>query len=118
MEKDLYSILELPKDASDNDIKKQYKKLAMTHHPDRGGDANKFKEISDAHSILSDPEKRSIYDKHGKLDLENMPPDDIFGSMFGMGGIPINVHDLGDMGGGGNMFNMFGQNKRKSNRQY
>tara|TARA_Y100001980_G_C14542310_1_gene320639 strand:+ start:479 stop:1666 length:1188 start_codon:yes stop_codon:yes gene_type:complete len=112
MEKDLYSILELPKDASDNDIKKQYKKLAMTHHPDRGGDANKFKEISDAHSILSDPEKKSVYDKHGALDLENMPPDDIFGSMFGMGGgIPINVQDLGDMGGGG-MFNMFGQNKK------
>ena len=115
MSKDLYDILELSKEASDNDIKKQYKKLAMKYHPDKGGSADKFKEITDAYTILSDEDKKNKYDKYGSADLENMPPPgDIFGSMFGMGGIPINVQDLGEMGGMGgmgSMFNMFGQNK-------
>ncbi len=110
MEQNLYDILELDTGADDKEIKKQYKKLAMVHHPDRGGEPAKFKEISDAYEILSDKDKRENYDKYGSENKINNS-DDIFGSMFGMGGMPINVQDLGDMGG---MFNVFGGNRHKN----
>lgn len=60
---DYYSILGVAKNASDADIKKAYRSLAMKHHPDRGGDEKKFKEISAAYEVLSDPEKRRMVDQ-------------------------------------------------------
>lgn len=70
MEEDLYKILGVSKDASPDEIKKVYKKLAMKYHPDRNkGDANaeeKFKSISTAYDTLSDPTKRSNYDNSGQ----------------------------------------------------
>lgn len=57
--KDYYSILGIDKSASDADIKRAYRKLAGKHHPDRGGDADQFKQIQEAYDILSDPQKRS-----------------------------------------------------------
>ena len=63
--KDYYEVLGLKKDASADDIKKAYRKLAMKHHPDKGGDEETFKEITEANEILSDPEKRSNYDRFG-----------------------------------------------------
>lgn len=85
----LYDLLELEKDCSEADIKKAYKKMAMKHHPDRGGDADKFKEIGEAHEVLSDPERRKAYDKFGEESLkEDGPgsgPQDIFEAMFGGG---------------------------------
>jgi DnaJ-class molecular chaperone len=62
---DYYSTLGLQRGASDDDIKKAYRKLAMKHHPDRGGDQAKFKEISTAYEALSNPEKRRIIDMGG-----------------------------------------------------
>ena len=59
---DHYKTLGVGRDASEDDIKKAYRKLAMKHHPDRGGDTAKFKEIEDAYRTLSDPQKRSEYD--------------------------------------------------------
>ena len=68
-DKDFYEILGLPKNASDSEIKKSYRKLAMKYHPDRNqGDKEaekKFKEASSAYEILKDPEKRSAYDQFG-----------------------------------------------------
>mmetsp|Transcript_3271 Transcript_3271/g.3767 ORF Transcript_3271/g.3767 Transcript_3271/m.3767 type:complete len:411 (+) Transcript_3271:87-1319(+) len=61
----LYETLGIAKDADAKDIKKAYRKLAVKHHPDKGGDEHKFKEISAAYEVLSDPEKRSKYDKYG-----------------------------------------------------
>lgn len=70
MEEDLYKILGVSTDASQDEIKKAYKKLAMKYHPDRNkGDANaeeKFKSISTAYDTLSDPTKRSNYDNRGQ----------------------------------------------------
>merc|ERR1712054_568554 len=61
----LYEILGVEKDASESEIKKAYRKLAMKHHPDKGGDPDTFKKMTEAHTILSDSEKRSRYDRGG-----------------------------------------------------
>src|SRR3989339_2189326 len=64
--KNYYKILGVEKEASEEDIKKAYRKLAHEYHPDKaGGNANKFKEISEAYEILSDREKRTKYDRFG-----------------------------------------------------
>lgn len=67
--KDYYSILGVPKDAGEAEIKKAFRSLALKHHPDRNpGDKaseEKFKEINEAYSVLSDPEKRANYDRYG-----------------------------------------------------
>ena len=65
--KDYYKILGVPPDASDEEIKKAYRRLAHKYHPDRGGDEKKFKEINEAYQVLSDKEKRAQYDKYGRV---------------------------------------------------
>lgn len=62
---DYYSTLGLKRGASDDEIKKAYRKLAMKHHPDRGGDEKKFKEVSTAYEALTNPEKKRIIDMGG-----------------------------------------------------
>ena len=54
----LYDILQVSKDASETEIKKAYRKLAIKHHPDKGGDEETFKKISEAYGILSDKDKK------------------------------------------------------------
>ena len=84
--------LQVEKSADEKEIKKAYRKLAVKHHPDKGGDEHKFKEINAAYEILSDPEKRATYDKHGLEGLEEGggggegSPDDLFNIFFGGGG--------------------------------
>lgn len=65
MARDYYEILGLQKGASESEIKKAYRKLAMKHHPDKGGDEEKFKEIAEAYETLSDSEKKANYDRFG-----------------------------------------------------
>jgi DnaJ family protein A protein 2 len=87
MTESLYDVLGVPRDASLSDIKKAYKKLAMKHHPDKGGEPEKFKKISEAYSILSDDTKRQKYDRFGTIDENDMPDiHNIFQSFFGFGG--------------------------------
>ncbi|KDP42967.1 hypothetical protein JCGZ_23909 [Jatropha curcas] len=86
-----YEILGVSKNASQDDLKKAYKKAAIKNHPDKGGDPEKFKELAQAYEVLSDPEKREIYDQYGEDALkEGMgggggghSPFDIFESFFG-----------------------------------
>ncbi|KAF7132925.1 hypothetical protein RHSIM_Rhsim09G0140700 [Rhododendron simsii] len=95
-----YEILGVSKSASQDDLKKAYRKAAIKNHPDKGGDPEKvqsfFKELAQAYEVLSDPEKRDIYDQYGEDALkEGMgggggghDPFDIFQSFFG-GGSPF-----------------------------
>lgn len=65
MAKDFYATLGVSKGASDDEIKKAYRKLAHEHHPDKGGNTEKFKEINEAYQTLSDKQKRAQYDQFG-----------------------------------------------------
>mmetsp|Transcript_6837 Transcript_6837/g.9951 ORF Transcript_6837/g.9951 Transcript_6837/m.9951 type:complete len:414 (+) Transcript_6837:33-1274(+) len=86
----LYETLGVPKSAPAKDIKKAYRQLSLKHHPDRGGDASKFKEINAAYEILSDADKRQKYDKYGLDGVTDETPghthDDLFSMFFGGGG--------------------------------
>ncbi|KAL6511068.1 hypothetical protein OROGR_022192 [Orobanche gracilis] len=93
-----YEVLGVPKSASPDDLKKAYKKAAIKNHPDKGGDPEKFKELAQAYEVLSDPEKREIYDQFGEEGLKEHAggggggmhdPFDIFSSFFGGGGSPF-----------------------------
>src|SRR5215217_5259926 len=70
---DFYSVLGVQKTASDDDIKKAYRKLAMQFHPDRNNGSSeaeeKFKEITEAYDVLRDPNKRAAYDRYGEAGL-------------------------------------------------
>ncbi|TFY76691.1 hypothetical protein EWM64_g7321 [Hericium alpestre] len=91
-ERKFYDLLDVPEDASDSDLKKAYRKKALRLHPDKGGDPELFKEVTHAYEILSDPQKRSIYDTRGEAGLSEsggmggMDPQDLFSQLFGGGG--------------------------------
>ena len=65
---DYYKVLEVNKQSSLEEIKKAYKKLAVKHHPDKGGNPEHFKNISEAYQVLSNPEKRKVYDNGNIFD--------------------------------------------------
>eukprot|EP00092_Neocalanus_flemingeri_P004200 GFUD01004518.1.p1 GENE.GFUD01004518.1~~GFUD01004518.1.p1 ORF type:complete len:368 (+),score=101.66 GFUD01004518.1:314-1417(+) len=91
MGKDYYRVLGVAKGASDEEIKKSYRKLALKYHPDKNrapGAEEKFKEIGEAYDVLSDPKKKRIYDQYGE--------DGLKGGMGGMGG----TGGMGGMGAG------------------
>lgn len=87
----MYTVLGVEKDATASQIKKAYHLKARTEHPDKGGDEQKFKEISEAYGVLSDGKKRDVYDKRGEDALKEgaggggggHPFGDIFGQMGG-----------------------------------
>jgi len=94
MAKDYYNILGVHKDASADDIKKAYRKLAHQHHPDRGGDESKFKEANEAYQTLSNAEKRSQYDQFGTTFDNAGGGFDPRGFSGGQGGFNINFEDI------------------------
>src|SRR5213593_1145873 len=73
--RDYYTVLGVNRDASDEDIKKAYRKLAMKHHPDRAPDdkgaEEKFKEAKEAYEVLCDPKKRAAYDQFGHAGVDH-----------------------------------------------
>src|SRR3990167_4329960 len=93
MPKDYYKILGVLKSASNDDIKKAFRKLSHQHHPDKGGDQEKFKEINEAYQVLSDPKKRATYDQFGSADFSGrqnswagFDPSSMGGFEFNFGG--------------------------------
>ena len=112
MKKDYYEILGVDRKASQDDVKKAFRKLAHKYHPDKqGGDAAKFKEASEAYSVLSDEQKRAKYDQYGQTASQQTAggaggayggfnPDDFGGfdfSGFGGQGQSGEAFDLGDI---------------------
>ena len=92
MENDYYQILGVSRDASQEEIQKAYRKLSRQYHPDIAGKQyeDKFKEINEAYSVLSDPQKREEYDRNGS---------GFSGGAGGAGFSPMNFTDLGDLFG-------------------
>eukprot|EP01059_Diplonema_ambulator_P036381 TRINITY_DN9040_c0_g1_i1.p1 TRINITY_DN9040_c0_g1~~TRINITY_DN9040_c0_g1_i1.p1 ORF type:complete len:411 (+),score=103.08 TRINITY_DN9040_c0_g1_i1:51-1283(+) len=97
VETEFYEILGVSVDADEHVIKRAYKRLALKYHPDKCRDPegeHKFKQVGEAYEVLSDPDKRNLYDKHGKKGLEEggggggMDASDIFSRFFGGGGRP------------------------------
>lgn len=99
----LYEVLEIDKNATQDEIKKAYRKLAVQNHPDKGGSEEKFKEISNAYQVLSDENKKRTYDQVGDQmfndgnagnggmnPFEGMNPADLFTNLFG--GINMNQY--------------------------
>jgi len=91
---DYYKILGVARNASAEEIKKAFRKLARTHHPDAGGDEAKFKELNEAYEVLSDDKKRQLYDQYGTASQSQIP--------YGWGGQGgVNVQDIFGNGAGG-----------------
>jgi len=114
MSKDYYQILGISRNASEDEIKKAYRKLAHKFHPDKGGDENKFKEINEAYQILSNKEKKAQYDKFGRVfeGGAGFEPGWDFGSAWGRSGGNIEF-DFGDLGEMMEEFFGFGASQRK-----
>ena len=94
---DYYKTLGVPRTASQDEIKKAFRKLARTHHPDAGGDEAKFKEINEAYEVLSDEKKKSLYDQYGTANENQIP----WGGQGG--GAGFNYEDIFG-GAGGNTY--------------
>jgi len=107
MSRNLYSVLGVSKDADIGTIRTAYKQLAKEHHPDKGGDPEKFKELSEAHEVLSDDGRRRLYDMTGSISeqpQQQSPFQGGFGGMPGMSGMPdVFSHMFGGMFPGGPM---------------
>jgi molecular chaperone DnaJ len=92
--RDYYEVLEVPRGASADEIRRAYRRLAKMYHPDvnkENGAEDRFKEISEAYAVLSDDERRAAYDRYGHAGVRGMPTDfgfgfgDIFEEFFGFG---------------------------------
>jgi DnaJ-class molecular chaperone len=123
MAKSLYEILEVDRSASAGDIKKSYFRLAKIHHPDKGGDAEIFKQIQKAYETLTDDQKRAIYDQTGQIPGEEVNEG---GGGPMPGGFPFPFpFPFGPGGGGGgppgafniNIDNLFGMFNKRQNKK-
>ncbi len=104
--RDYYEVLGVNKDASADEIKKSFRRAAVEHHPDRGGDETKFKEINEAYEVLKDSEKRKRYDQFGHAGVGGAAGGNPFGGGYGQG---QNVNfDFGDLGLGDIFSSFFG----------
>ena len=90
--RNFYDVLGVQKNASEDEIKKAFRKLAVKYHPDNGGDENKFKEISEAYETLSNPDKRREYDQ--LLMYGGIPGQGAAGGAYAGGAAGVNIGDI------------------------
>jgi len=116
---DYYQILDVPRDADADQIKKAYRKLAMEYHPDRNNGSveaeGRFKEISEAYEVLKDPQRRAAFDRFGKEGVRGAGAGGPFQGGF-------DLHDaieifMRDFGGGAGFEEMFGSRRRGDPRR-
>lgn len=107
MNTNYYTILEVEKSASEKEIKTAFRKLAHKHHPDKGGDEKKFKEINEAYQTLSSKEKRAQYDRFGQSSSNFGGASGFDGSGFGQSGFNVKYGDFArGAGANGTQFKM------------
>jgi molecular chaperone DnaJ len=120
MSKDYYNILGVSKSASPDEIKTAFRKKAHEHHPDKGGDAEKFKEYNEAYQVLGNADKRKQYDQFGSAFQNGQASGGGYGGFSGYqngGGFNVDLEDLSEMFGGfGDIFG-FGGGSREAKRQ-
>ncbi len=115
--RDYYEVLGISKDASADEVKKAFRRAAIEHHPDRGGDEIKFKEINEAYEVLGDPEKRKRYDQFGHAGVGSNGAGG-FEGFGGFGGQGQNINfDFGDLGLGDIFSTFFGNSRTDTRRQ-
>src|SRR5579884_3955471 len=105
--RDYYDVLGVSKNASADEIKKAFRKAAVEHHPDRGGDETKFKEINEAYEVLKDADKRKRYDQFGHAGVGANSGNPFGGGFGGFQGQNVNF-DFGDLGLGDIFSSFFG----------
>jgi molecular chaperone DnaJ len=114
--RDYYEVLGVKKEASADEIKKAFRRAAVEHHPDRGGDETKFKEINEAYEVLKDTDKRKRYDQFGHAGVGGGAAGDPFAGFGGGQGQNINF-DFGDLGLGDIFNSFFGGGQQARQRQ-
>src|SRR6058998_2347488 len=116
-QRDYYQILGVSETATTDEIKKAFRRLAKQYHPDRNPNnpqaADRFKEINEAHDVLSDPEKRKKYDqlrRYGPFAGAGAGSGGGGGGAYGNSGVDFDLSDLGSFGGLGDLFSsIFGR---------
>ena len=112
--RDYYEVLGVKKDASADELKKAFRKAAIEHHPDRGGDEAKFKEVNEAYEVLKDSSKRQRYDQFGHSGVGGNGGGNPFG---GAGGYQNVNFDFGDLGLGDIFNSFFGGGQQQGQRR-
>jgi len=105
--KNYYDVLGVKRSASEDEIKKAYRKLARKYHPDAGGDEEKFKEVNEAYEVLSDPQKRKQYDEFGQYMGSSGPGGTYAGGTYPGGGAYRTYRTYGGAGGAGGFGDIF-----------
>jgi molecular chaperone DnaJ len=118
---DFYSVLGVQRSASDDEIKKAYRKLAMQYHPDRNNGSRdaeeKFKEITEAYDVLRDPNKRAAYDRYGEAGLRGGAGGAGFHHVDLSEALGIFMRDFGAFSGLGDLFGAAGGGRRPGDRR-